>query len=98
MTTERERQLLERCLRLEATIAILRGDRVAALPPIAVRLPPAVLGNVRARQRRATKAEIATMRELRARGYSYSAIGRSLRFSNSTARRYTIDTKREAVL
>ena len=95
MTTERERYLLTRCLRLEARILQFEGTDIAVLPPLAVTLPPLV-PPVRARQRRTTKADIAQMRALRARGYSYSAIGRSLRFSNSTARRHTIDTKREA--
>lgn len=94
MTTERECQLLERCLRLEATIARLNGETTVELPPIALRLPPLV-PPVHGRQRRATAAEIATMRALRARGYSYNAIGRSLKFSNSTARHHTADVLRE---
>lgn len=93
------RWFVNRCLKLELQIAVMKGLELAppshaALPPIAVRMPFAV-PPVRSRQRRTTEAEIAQMRALRARGYGYNQIGRAVGFSNSTVKYHTKDVQRE---
>jgi hypothetical protein len=96
MTTERERYLLIRCLRLEAEIAKLKGYMVAPpsiLRPPAVRMSPLV-APVRG-QHRTTSGDIAQMRMLRRRGCTYSAIGRAVGFSQQTAKYYTADVLME---
>jgi len=105
MTTERERYLLARCLRLEAEIAMLKGIEVApALPPIerrslyddappvaAPRLPTGIVLGRRPKQRHTTADEIAQMRRLRSSGIRPAAIARQIGFSESTVRSYTND-------
>jgi hypothetical protein len=96
MTTERERHLLTRCLRLEAEIAKLKGYMVA--PPSILRPPgvsmspliPPVQGI-----HRTTPGDIAQMRMLRRRGCTYSEIGRVAGFSQQTAKYYTADVLME---
>ncbi len=84
MTTEREQQLLDRCLRLEAQIALLCGVPVAPLPPI-VLLPP--IG--RRRGQRVTADEIAQMQALTARGVSARRAAFALHVNEDTIRRHT---------
>lgn len=83
MTTDRERELLARCLRLEAEIAYLTGT---AERPIEVTRPPAI---IRRKQRHSTSAERAEMRELRASGLTPAQIGLRLGFHECTVLRHT---------
>ncbi len=86
--TDREcAYLLERCLRLEARIAVLEGYHAAPL-----------LSSGRRRFYATTPAEIAHMRELRRRGLIYAEIARRVSRSECTARHYTKDVliEREA--
>jgi hypothetical protein len=91
VTTDREQYLLERCLRLEARIAVLEGHAVAPMAP-EVAGPPAARMQLRRRiQRRANASDIAQMRLLRRRGLTPAQIGRQLGFSDTTTRAYTRD-------
>ena len=96
MTTDREQYLLERCLRLEAEIARLRGMYVAPLLPkverrsLYVETPPPSAANatlLRRKQRRTSAAERALMVELSERGLSPIQISYRLGMSDTTIRR-----------
>jgi len=89
MTTERERYLLKRCLRLEAEIARLMDIAVIPLPA------PPIPKHPRQLQRYATPAEIARMRELKAIGRTLAHIAQMTGFSDSTVSRYTRDILKE---
>jgi len=84
--------LLERCLRLEAQLL-----GVAVDPPVVEPLPPPPVERVVVMHgitfRKTTPADVAAMRELRARGLSYKAISQRVGFSESTARIYTLDVQ-----
>lgn len=84
MTTERERYLLTRCLRLELRIEQLEGWPAEQGAP-AIELPPLA----RRIQRIATADEIAQMRALATRGLSPAQIGHRLHFSDTTVRHLT---------
>lgn len=88
MTTAREQYLLERCIRLEAK---LLGIEVA---PARIQSQPLLLE--RKKQQRVTPVQIAQMRELRARGASYTEIARRTKVSQSTARDYALDIQKGA--
>jgi len=99
VTTDREQYLLERCLRLEAEVARLRGYAVAPLEPEITR--PAASPLVpriqlkRHVQRRASAADIAQMHDLRRRGLTPVQIGRQLGFSDTAVRGHTRDVLME---
>ncbi len=83
--------LLERCLRLEACLlGIPLG--IPLDPPVGRVYAPIVLP--RRLARKATPAEIATMRELRARGLLTGAIADRTGFSDTTVRRLTKEVER----
>jgi len=95
MTTDREQELLERCLRLEAENAELRGIAVAPLLPKVERrslydssqATASAATLLRRKQRRTTAAERALMVELAERGLSACQIGFQLGMSDTTIRR-----------
>ena len=84
--------LLDRCLRLEAQLLGVALDP----PPDPLRAalrPPRPARNERRRQRRVTSADIAQMRDLRARGLSYHAIAQRVIFGATTVRTYVRDVQ-----
>lgn len=100
MIDDERAYLLERCLRLEAQIAILQGHNIIAPPQPAQRwgldgpLPSVVLRHPKHQHRirhAVTADEVAQMRELRRRGFCYGEIARRMSRSVWTARRHTFD-------
>lgn len=101
MTDDERRYFVERCLRLELKIAVLEGRANESPPPEPPRLAepkrpilstvPSSLTWPRRLGRRASVAEIETMRALRRRGLCYNEIGRRTQFSEQTTRHYTKD-------
>lgn len=99
--TDRERELLERCLRLELKIAKLEGRTTESPPPpapvlvdLTLRCAPATQSPslVYRIQRRVTPEEATQMRELKRRGFSNPQIGQRVGgFSECTVRRKTKD-------
>lgn len=81
----REHELLARCLRLEAKIVALERERATAWPA-----RPA-----RRAHFKATPADIATMRTLRAQGMALEDIAMQLRWSYPTVRRYTANVPQD---
>jgi len=98
---------VERCLRLELEIAILKGleserpesvCHTTAAPPIESCVAQLLARPRRRSYRHASADEIAQMRTLKGRGYSCAEIARLTYFSASTVGAYTRDVllEREA--
>lgn len=92
---EERTYLLERCLRLEAQLLGVAVDppREAAhtAPPV-----PTTIQHPRGTRRAyrtVEPADIAQMRELRARGLSYRAIAKQVAFADATVRTYVRDVQ-----
>jgi len=85
--------LLERCLRLEARLLGVAVDPPVVEPPPPPASPRVVVQMRGVTFRKTTPADVAAMRELRARGMSYKAISQRVGFSESTARIYTLDVR-----
>jgi hypothetical protein len=100
MTDETYRWFVERCLKLELEIAVLKGLEAERppierrdlydAPPKALRVPKSISWP-RAIQRQATDEDIARMRELRQQGLSPYKVGLRVGFSEETVRRHTRD-------
>lgn len=100
LDSERE-YLLERCLRLEAQVAMLQGHAIEPLPPIERQISPDPLPSVtllrptRRITRAATSDEITHMRALRRSGLCFDEIARRMARSTWTVRKYTKDVQAE---
>jgi hypothetical protein len=99
VTVDERAYLLERCLRLEAQIAMLQGHTIALSAPTQRwsfdgPLPSVVLKHPKHQhriRRAVTTDEIMQMRNLRRRGMAYEDIARRMARSTWTARRHTFD-------
>lgn len=81
--------LLDRCLRLEARVLGIAVEPLADIVHETRRsgAPP------RRKQRSIAPADIALMRDLRARGLSYHAIAQKLACADATVRTYVLDVQ-----
>lgn len=82
--------LLDRCLRLEARVL---GIAIEPLADIAYETRRPSGAPFRRKQRSITSADIALMRDLRARGLSYHAIAQKLACADATVRTYVLDVQ-----